>query len=53
MQIKRVLVAAVLRTPFYFYVMKLPEFYFFALLLVLSVLAQWEFYTMYRVGGLM
>jgi phosphatidate cytidylyltransferase len=53
MQIKRVLVAAVLLPPFYFYIMKLPEFYFFALLLVLSVLAQWEFYTMYRVGGLM
>jgi phosphatidate cytidylyltransferase len=53
MQIKRVLVAAVLLPPFYLYVMKLPEVWFFALLLVLSVLAQWEFYTMYRVDGLM
>ena len=53
MQIKRVLVAAVLLPPFYFYIMKLPEVFFFALLLVVSVLAQWEFYTMYRIEGLM
>jgi len=53
MQIKRLLVAAVLLPPFYLYVMKLPEVWFFALLLVLSLIAQWEFYAMYRIAGLM
>lgn len=53
MQIKRLLVAAVLLPPFYFYIMKLPEFFFFALLLLVSLGAQWEFYSMFSVGGLM
>jgi phosphatidate cytidylyltransferase len=53
MQGKRLLAAAVLLPPFYFAVMKLPEAFFFGLLLTVSVIAQWEFYAMYRVGGLM
>lgn len=53
MQIKRLLAAAIFLPPFYFAVMKLPEVSFFALLLVVSVIAQWEFYSMYRIGGLM
>ncbi|MCL5024440.1 MAG: phosphatidate cytidylyltransferase [Nitrospirae bacterium] len=53
MQLKRLLVAALLLPPFYFAIMKLPELYFFLLLLALSAAAQWEFYSMYRIGGLM
>ncbi len=50
---KRLAVAAVLLPVFYFCVMKLPEEYFFGLLLTASILAQWEFYSMYRLDGLM
>jgi len=53
MQIKRLLAAAILLPPFYFYVMKLPGSYFFALLLSIALLAMWEFYSMYRVDALM
>lgn len=53
MHLKRLAVAAVLLPLFYFYIMELPETYFFALLLTVSILAQWEFYSMYRLGGLM
>lgn len=53
MHLKRLAVAAVLLPLFYFSIMKLPEEYFFALLLTASILAQWEFYSMYRLSGLM
>jgi len=53
MQLKRLIVAALLLPPFYFYIMKLPDFFFFLLVLVISIAAQWEFYSMYRIGGLM
>lgn len=50
---KRLLVAATLLPLFYIYIMKLSAVYFFSLLLVASIIAQWEFYSMYRVGGFM
>lgn len=50
---KRLLVAAILLPLFYLYIMKLPQVYFFSLLLIASFIAQWELYSMYRVGGLM
>ena len=53
MHAKRLLVAALLLPLFYFSVMGLPEWCFFALLLTASALAQWELYSMYRVTGLM
>ncbi len=53
MHLKRIATAALLLPLFYFYIMKLPEAFFLALLLTLSVVAQWEFYSMYHVSGLM
>ena len=53
MHAKRLLVAVLLLPLFYFLVMGLPEWCFFALLLCASALAQWELYSMYRVSGLM
>jgi phosphatidate cytidylyltransferase len=53
MHAKRLLVALILLPLFYFSVMGLPEWCFFALLLTASALAQWELYSMYRVTGLM
>lgn len=53
MHIKRLVVAAVLLPLFYFYIMKLSEMYFFALLLTASIVALWEFYAMYHVKGFM
>lgn len=53
MHAKRLLVAVLLLPLFYYSVMGLPEWCFFALLLGASVLAQWELYSMYRVTGLM
>ncbi len=50
---KRLAVAAVLLPLFYFVVMGLPDTVFFVLLLTASIVAQWEFYTMYRIDGLM
>jgi phosphatidate cytidylyltransferase len=53
MHAKRLLVAALLLPLFYFSVMGLPEWCFFAVLLGACVLAQWELYSMYRIAGLM
>jgi len=53
MHAKRLLVAVLLLPLFYFSVMGLPEWCFFALLVVASALAQWELYSMYRVTGFM
>ncbi len=53
MHAKRLAVAAVLVPLFYLAVMRLPEVVFFVLLLTASIIAQWEFYTMYRIEGLM
>ncbi|GAB4414801.1 MAG: phosphatidate cytidylyltransferase [Thermodesulfovibrionales bacterium] len=53
MHIKRLAVAVILLPIFYIYVMKLPQVYFFILLLTASIIAQWEFYSMYRLSGIM
>ncbi len=53
MHAKRLLVAFVLLPLFYLLVMKLPDVFFFVLLLTASIVAQWEFYTMYHIDGLM
>jgi phosphatidate cytidylyltransferase len=53
MHAKRLLVAVLLLPLFYFSVMGLPEWCFFALLLIACTLAQWELYSMYRITGLM
>jgi len=49
---RRLLVAVIVLPLLYLYVMKLREVYFFFLVLFVSVVAQAEFYAMYRVGGL-
>jgi phosphatidate cytidylyltransferase len=53
MHSKRILVAGVLLPLFYLSIMGFPDTVFFCLLLTASILAQWEFYAMYRVDGLM
>lgn len=53
MHAKRLVVALVLLPLFYLSIMRFPEIYFFTLLLIASIIAQWEFYSMYRTGGLM
>jgi phosphatidate cytidylyltransferase len=53
MHTKRLVVALVLLPLFYLAIMKLPEAFFFFVLLTASIVAQWEFYTMYRMEGLM
>ncbi len=53
MHAKRLVVALVLLPLFYLSVMRLPDVFFFVLLLTASIVAQWEFYTMYRIDGLM
>jgi len=53
MHAKRLLVAVFVLPLFYFAVMGLPEWCFFALLLIASSLAQWEIYSMYHITGLM
>jgi phosphatidate cytidylyltransferase len=53
MHLTRLAVAAVVLPLLYLSVVKLPPAFFFALVAVVSVLAQAEFYSMYRVRGLM
>ena len=53
MHAKRVVVAVVLLPLFVIAVMGFPEAVFLFLLLTVSVVAQWEFYTLCRVEGLM
>lgn len=53
MHAKRLVAALVLLPLFYLSVMRLPDVFFFVLLLTTSIVAQWEFYTMYRIDGLM
>jgi len=53
MHSKRLAVAAVLLPLLYLYIMRLPMVYFFYLLAAVTLLAQWEFYSMYRVSGLL
>lgn len=51
MHVTRLVVAVILLPVLYLYVTKLPQVYFFVLVLVVSVVAQGEFYSMYRVRG--
>lgn len=53
MHSKRLLTAAVVLPLMYLYIMKLPAVYYAALMALAAGLAQWEFYSMYRVGGLL
>jgi len=53
MHLKRLIVAAVILPLMYFYIMYLPSAYFFLLLVVISLLAMWEFCSMYRVRGIL
>lgn len=50
---KRLVVAIILLPLFYLYTMKLSRVYFFSLLFIASIIAQWEFYSMFRIGSLM
>ncbi len=52
MKRKREVVALVLLPLIYLYIVKLPPVFFFVLVLLVSSVAQWEFYSMYRVKGL-
>jgi phosphatidate cytidylyltransferase len=52
MHFKRLIVAAVLLPALYFYIMYLPQVYFFFLLISVSLVAMSEFYHMYRVTGI-
>ncbi|HXX57302.1 MAG TPA: phosphatidate cytidylyltransferase [Thermodesulfovibrionales bacterium] len=49
---KRLLVAVIVLPLLYLYVTKLPQDYFFFLILLVSVVAQAEFYAMYGVRGM-
>ena len=53
MHFKRLVVAAIVIPLLYLYIMRLPAGYFFCLMAVVSFIAQWEFYSMYRVSGLL
>jgi phosphatidate cytidylyltransferase len=53
MHLKRHLVAAVFLPAIYFYIMYLPSGYFLLILILASLLAMSEFYSMYRVTGIL
>lgn len=53
MHLKRLIVAAVLLPLIYFYIMYLPPGYFFFLLILVSIIALSEFYSMYRISGVL
>jgi len=53
MHIKRLIIAAILLPLIYFYVIKLPAGYFLLLLLVATAVAQYEFYAMYGIKGIL
>ena len=50
---KRLIVAAILLPLLYLYIMRLPAGYFFALTLAMSLTAMSEFYSMYRITGIL
>lgn len=50
MHLKRLIVAIIILPLLYLYIMRLPQIYFFALLLIISTLSLWEFYSMYGLG---
>lgn len=51
MHFKRLIVAAALLPALYFYIMYLSSEYFLFLLILMSVIAVWEFYSMYHIEG--
>ncbi len=53
MHLQRLVVALAALPVFYLYIMKLPQIFFFVLLLVVAVMAQLEFYSMYKISGVM
>ncbi len=53
MHLKRLIVAVVLLPIIYLYIMYLPSSYFLLLLIFLSFIAMSEFYSMYRVTGIL
>ena len=53
MHLKRVTVALIALPLFYFYIAKLSQFYFLFLLVLASVIAQAEFYSMYKTNRLL
>lgn len=53
MHLKRLIVAVILLPLLYLYIMRLPLIFFFGLLLAVSTLALWEFYSMYGIKGFM
>lgn len=53
MHLKRITVAAVLLPLLYLYIMFLPAFYFLSLMVVITILAMSEFYSMYHVPGIL
>jgi len=53
MHFKRLVVAAVLLPALYLYIMYLPSTYFLFLLIALTIVAMWEFYSMYCIEGLL
>lgn len=53
MHLKRLIVAAILLPLLYLYIMRLPAIYFFGLIIFISALALYEFYSMYEVKGFM
>lgn len=53
MHLKRLFVAAVLLPAIYFYIMYLPSWSFLLLIMVVSFIAMTEFYSMYRIGGIL
>ncbi len=53
MLVKRLIVAIIILPFLYLYIMRLPSVYFFGLILLVSVLALHEFYSMYGVKDFM
>lgn len=53
MHLRRLVAAIILLPLLYLYVMKLPQLFFLLLVLSASIIAQVEFYAMYRVNGIM
>jgi len=53
MHFKRFIVAAALLPAFYFYIMYLSSEYFLFLLILMSIIAIWEFYSMYHIEGIL
>lgn len=53
MHLKRLIIAAILLPLIYFYITKLPAEYFLFLLVIAAAAAQYEFYSIYNVKGLL